>query len=65
MKIPTIGILLCADKNDAMVKFTLPEEQKQIFASQYQLYLPSEQTLIAEIQKEIDSFELKQTQQET
>ncbi|STO54834.1 putative cytoplasmic protein [Canicola haemoglobinophilus] len=61
----TIGILLCADKNDAMVKFTLPEEQKQIFASQYQLYLPSEQTLIAEIQKEIDSFELKQTQQET
>lgn len=62
---PTIGILLCADKNDAMVKFTLPEEQKQIFASQYQLYLPSEQTLIAEIQKEIDSFELKQTQQET
>lgn len=57
---PTIGVLLCADKNDAVVKFSLPENQQQIVASQYQLYLPSEQTLIAEMQKEIDNFEQKQ-----
>ncbi|UFK43465.1 PDDEXK nuclease domain-containing protein [Mannheimia haemolytica] len=55
----TIGVLLCADKNDAVVKFSLPENQNKIFASQYQLYLPSEQTLIAEVQKEIENFEQK------
>lgn len=57
---PTIGVLLCADKNDAVVKFSLPENQQQIVASQYQLYLPSEQLLLAEMQKEIDNFEKKQ-----
>ncbi|OOH90660.1 hypothetical protein BMT54_04285 [Pasteurellaceae bacterium 15-036681] len=56
---PTIGILLCADKNDSVVKFSLPENQQQIFASQYQLYLPSEQMLLSEIQKEIENFETK------
>lgn len=53
---PTIGILLCADKNDTVVKFTLPETQKQIFASQYKLYLPSEKQLIEELKKEIGNF---------
>lgn len=60
---PTIGVLLCADKNDAVVKFSLPENQTQIFASQYQLYLPSEQTLISEMQKEIKNFEQKQAEE--
>lgn len=46
---PTIGILLCADKNDAVVKITLPEDNKTIIASKYHLYLPSEQQLIAEL----------------
>lgn len=56
---PTIGILLCANKNDAVVKFTLPEEQKQIVASQYKLYLPTEKQLLEELNKELDSFEEK------
>lgn len=60
---PTIGILLCADKNDAVVKFSLPENQKQIFASQYQLYLPTEKMLLDEMQKEIKSFEQKVEEQ--
>ena len=60
---PTIGILLCADKNDAVVKFSLPESQKQIFASQYQLYLPTEKMLLDEMQKEIESFEQKVEEQ--
>lgn len=54
---PTIGILLCADKNDTVVKFTLPENQKQIFASKYELYLPTEQQLLEEMKKEIGNFE--------
>ena len=50
---PTIGILLCARKNDAVVKFTLPENNKSIIASQYLLYLPTEQQLINEMKKEM------------
>jgi predicted nuclease of restriction endonuclease-like (RecB) superfamily len=46
---PTIGILLCADKNDAVVKITLPENSKNIIASKYQLYLPTEQQLMEEV----------------
>jgi len=52
----TIGILLCADKNDAVVKITLPENNKTIFASKYQLYLPTEQQLIDEVKKEIEKL---------
>jgi predicted nuclease of restriction endonuclease-like (RecB) superfamily len=54
---PTIGILLCADKNDAVVKITLPENNKTIIASKYQLYLPTEQQLIDEVKKEIEKLE--------
>lgn len=53
---PTVGILLCASKNDAVVKFTLPEDQKQIVASQYDLYLPTEQQLLDEVNKELNNF---------
>ena len=54
---PTIGILLCADKNDGVVKFTLPESNKSIIASQYRLYLPTEQQLLEEVKKEMENFE--------
>lgn len=57
---PTIGILLCANKNDAVVKFTLPDEQKQIIASQYELYLPTEKQLLDEVNKELESFKGKE-----
>ena len=48
---PTIGVLLCSDKNNSMVKFTLPEKNNTILASQYNLYLPTEQQLIDQITK--------------
>jgi predicted nuclease of restriction endonuclease-like (RecB) superfamily len=51
---PTIGILLCAEKNNAVVKISLPENNKTIFASEYKLYLPTEQQLIEEVKKEIE-----------
>ncbi len=48
---PTIGILLCTAKNDTLVKMTLPADNDTILASKYQLYLPTEQQLIAEVEK--------------
>ena len=48
---PTIGILLCTAKNDEMVKMTLPEENKNILASKYELYLPSKEALQEEVKK--------------
>ena len=48
-ELPTIGILLCGDKNDAVVELTLPEEAN-IYASKYQLYLPSKQELVAQLE---------------
>lgn len=54
---PTIGILLCADKNDAMVKISLPENNKTIVASKYQLYLPTEKQLIEEVKKEMEKMD--------
>ena len=41
---PTIGVLLCNEKNDAMVELTLPEDSN-IYASQYKLYLPDKKLL--------------------
>jgi hypothetical protein len=52
----TIGILLCADKNDAVVKFSLPENSENIIASKYQLYLPTEKQLLSELENELNSF---------
>ena len=46
---PTIGILLCSDKNDTVVKMALPEDNSTILASKYQLYLPTTEQLIREI----------------
>ena len=48
---PPIGIVLCAAKSDSIVKYTLPKGEKQIFASKYMLYLPSEEELLLELKK--------------
>lgn len=49
---PPIGLLLCADKNEALVRYTLPEDNNQIFAARYQLYLPTEQELQGQLEYE-------------
>lgn len=51
---PTIGILLCTDKNNTMVEYALPENNTQILASKYQLYLPKKEDLEQEFKKIID-----------
>ncbi len=50
---PTIGLILCTQKNDAVVKYTLGEKSQQIFASKYQFHLPTEQELEAELRREV------------
>ena len=52
---PPIGIVLCADKSDAVVKYTLSEENTQIFASKYKLYLPTEEEFKKELN--LDDYE--------
>ena len=47
----TIGILLCTEKNDTLVKLSLPEGNKTILASKYLTYLPTEAQLISEVEK--------------
>lgn len=54
---PTLGLILCTDKNDAMVKYTLGKANRRIFASRYKLHFPSESELAAEIRRELSEVE--------
>jgi predicted nuclease of restriction endonuclease-like (RecB) superfamily len=55
---PTLGLILCTDKNDTVVKYTLgPKQSRMIFASRYKLHLPTEAELREEIRKEIRALE--------
>ncbi len=54
---PTIGIVLCADKSDAIVKYTLSENDTQIFASKYMTYIPSEEEFKRELR--LDDYKKK------
>ena len=61
---PPIGIVLCADKSESVVKYTLPENETQIFASKYKLYLPSEEELLRELNQEYRALEAGKTDEE-
>ena len=56
---PTIGIILCTEKNETIVKFSLLKDSEQVFASKYKLYIPTEQELIEEIEREKQWIELQ------
>jgi predicted nuclease of restriction endonuclease-like (RecB) superfamily len=59
---PTLGLILCSDKNDAVVQYTLgPDQQNKIFASRYKLHLPTEAELQAELRREITQMQLNLT----
>ena len=49
---PTIGLILCSDKSEAVAKYSVLSEGQQIFASKYLQFLPSEQELMAEIERQ-------------
>lgn len=59
---PPIGIVLCADKSDAIVKYTLSENDTQIFASKYMTYIPSEEEFKRELR--LDDYKKKDDLQE-
>ena len=54
---PTIGIILCNDKDETVVKYSVLKESQQIFASKYQRILPTEEQLIAELKREKSLWE--------
>ena len=56
---PTIGILLCKDKDDALVELTLPKDAN-VYATAYQLYIPDKKLLQAKMKEWIDEFEDKE-----
>ena len=53
---PTIGLILCTEKDATVVRYSILEESKQLFASKYKLYLPSEEELAAELMRELDQI---------
>lgn len=54
-----LDLILCSDKNETMVRYTLLEDSKQIFASKYKLYLPTERELKAELERERRMLEME------
>lgn len=56
----TVGILLSTNKNETLVKYTLPEDNKTIFSSEYKLHMPTAQELITAIEEEKKNFKLKE-----
>jgi hypothetical protein len=49
---PTIGLVLCSEKSEAVVKYSVLAEQKQLFAARYLPYLPTEEELKRELERE-------------
>ena len=56
---PTIGILLCSETDNTIAKYSVLNESKQIFTSKYLSYLPTEEELKAEIEREKLNFKLQ------
>lgn len=54
---PTIGLILCAERNNALAKYSLLNDSNQIFASKYKIYLPTEEELTEEINREMKMVE--------
>ncbi|TLU97273.1 PDDEXK nuclease domain-containing protein [Dyadobacter luticola] len=56
---PTIGIILCTEKDETVVKYSILNDSKQLFATKYMLYLPTEEELIAEVERERRALEIQ------
>jgi predicted nuclease of restriction endonuclease-like (RecB) superfamily len=59
---PTIGIILCADKDESIVKYSVLADSENLFASKYRLYLPTEEELKAELMRERTLLERELTE---
>jgi hypothetical protein len=56
---PTIGIILCAEKDDVIAKYSVLSDNENLFASKYMPYLPTEEELIREVTRERDLLEVE------
>ncbi|MEQ1732901.1 MAG: PDDEXK nuclease domain-containing protein [Bacteroidia bacterium] len=56
---PTIGLILCSEQNESVIKYSVLKENKQLFSSRYKLYLPTEKELKAELNKDRALIELE------
>jgi len=56
---PTIGLILCSDKDETMVRYSVLKDSKHLFASKYKLYLPTEKELQQEIKKDREIIEIQ------
>jgi len=61
---PTIGLILCSEKNEAIARYSVLNESKQLFASKYMLYLPTEEELEQELKRERRLIEEKRIMEE-
>ena len=50
---PTIGLILCSKKNETIAKYSVLKDNQQLFASKYMLYLPTEEELAQELEREL------------
>ena len=62
---PTLGVLLCADTDEDIAKYSVLHGNEQLFATKYKLYLPSEEELRAEIETQKAMFLLQQQEKNT
>jgi hypothetical protein len=62
---PTVGLILCAEKDEVVARYSILYESQQIFASKYMLYLPTEEELRKEIARERDQIRARQTSKKT
>ena len=56
---PTIGILLCSDTDEDIARYSILHDSKQLFATKYKLYLPTQEELKAEIEAQKAQFYLQ------
>lgn len=61
---PTIGLILCSEKNEAIARYSVLNSSKQLFASKYMLYLPTEEELEHELKRERRLIEEKHSERE-
>jgi hypothetical protein len=59
---PTIGLILCSEKNEAIARYSVLRESRQLFASRYKLYLPSEEELKRELERERRAIDGRKTE---
>ena len=62
---PTVGIILCASKDETIVRYSVLHDNEKLFASKYKLILPSEKELRAELKRELEGFRRQQQLQDS